>query len=299
MTRRTRETGTGKDSLRQRIATALLYERLGLEGDWRDPEFHISLPESLPTLSGRKLSSTDAREIDSSLHRLSVLGCHERVLYWCLSQIGGEAEDARQGKKRVVILHEDEGKNQERVISRAMATRQDMVVLVNKVRAAERAVRKYRDELLLVASCDDPIDLPSGFLTGPEIPEESMLVLLSSLSWVRRLASAWQSPNSTALMKSKGLLFLLVYVWLRTATESGRGQKQRRTGTKQATPYRIPNDAAQELAEIVHMYRRISFTAGDLNDKLQDFAVNERIVFDGLVALLEALDRTASNSASM
>jgi hypothetical protein len=47
------------------------------------------------------------------------------------------------------------------------------------------------------------------------------------------------------------------------------------------------------------MYRRISFTAGDLNDKLQDFAVNERIVFDGLVALLKALDRTASNSASI
>ncbi len=82
-------------------------------------------------------------------------------------------------------------------------------------------------------------------------------------------------------MKSKGLLFLLVYVWLHTATKSGRGQKQRRTGTKQTTLYRIPNDAAQELAEIVHMYRRISFTAGDLNDKLQDFALNERIVFDG------------------
>ncbi len=176
--------------MRQRIATALLYERLGLEGDWRDPEFHICLPESLPTLTGVKLSSTDAREMNSSLRRLSVLGCHERVLYWCLSQIGGEAEDARQGKKRVVIPHEDESKNQVRVESRAMATRQDMIGLANKARAAERALRKYRDELLLVASCDDSIDLPSGFLTGPEIPEESMQVLLSSLSWVRRLASA-------------------------------------------------------------------------------------------------------------
>jgi hypothetical protein len=159
---------------------------LGLEGDWRDPEFRISLPKSLPTLSGRKPSSTDAREIHSSLHRLTVLGCHERMLYWCLSQIGGEAEDTRQGKKRVVIPHEDERKNQERVISRAMATRQDMIGLANKVRAAERVVRRYRDELLLVASCDDSIDLPSGFLTGPEIPEESMLVLLSSLSELYR-----------------------------------------------------------------------------------------------------------------
>jgi hypothetical protein len=85
-------------------------------------------------------------------------------------------------------------------------------------------VRKYRDELLLVASCDDSIDLPSGFLTGPEIPEESMQVLLSSLSWVRQLASAWQSPNSTALMKSKGLLFLFVYVWVCTAI-SGNGSQ--------------------------------------------------------------------------
>jgi hypothetical protein len=98
-------------------------------------------------------------------------------------------------------------------------------------------------------------------------------------------------------MKSKGLLFLLVYVWLRTTAEPGRGHKRRPIDAKQATPYRIPNDTAQELAEVVHLYRGIAFTAGDLSDKLQDFATNEPTVLRGLVDLLETLDHTARSAS--
>jgi hypothetical protein len=47
MTPKTEQTKASKDSIRDRIATALLHERLGLEGDWRDPEFEIILPGDL------------------------------------------------------------------------------------------------------------------------------------------------------------------------------------------------------------------------------------------------------------
>jgi hypothetical protein len=294
LTQKTKRTETGKETTRQRIATALIYERLGLDGDWRDPDFEISLPETLPRNRDRILSSPEARELESGLARLVALGCNKRALYWCIGQLGSEAEEARQGKRLIVKVNEDERKNQEIKVNPAMATRQDMAGLINKVRAASVAIKKHRSELLMVAdACRESIDLPSGFLTDLELPEEAMMILLQSLSWVQKLASAWESPNPTALMKSKGLLFLLVYVWLHTTNQPDGGGAKKHSGTKRATPYRIPNDAVQNLAEIVHLYQGVGFTAVDLNDKLQDFAVNEPTVFNTLVALAKVVDQTA------
>jgi hypothetical protein len=181
-----------------------------------------------------------------------------------------------------------------------MATREDMVALANKVRAALEGIKRYRDELLLVAdACSDSIDLPSGLFSEPELPDESMIVLLSSLSWVRKLALAWESPNATALMKSKGLLFLLAYAWVCTAARLvDVDRKPQHRSSKGTTSYRLSTGAAQELAEVAHIYLGRSFTAGDLNDKLQDFATSEPEVFRGLLALAETLHETARNTSS-
>jgi hypothetical protein len=296
LTGRTKGNGTGKESTRQRIATALVYERLGLDGDWRDPDFEIILPTTLPANKVPKLSSLDVREVENGLSRLVAMGCHERALYWCVAQLGNDAEDARQGKRLIIKLHEDENKSQAVTVNPAMATQQDMKGLMNKARAASKTIRKYRNELLLIADvCKDSIDLPGGL----ELPEESIVILLQSLSWVQKLAAAWESPNATALMKSKGLLFLLVYVWACTAGEpAGGDQKRRHASGKRTARRRLPNNVAQELAEIVHVYQGVNFTAGDLNDKLQDFANDEPIVFNALVALTRTVNQTARTTPS-
>jgi hypothetical protein len=300
LTGRAKKTGTGEESTRQRIATALVYERLGLDREWRDPDFKIILPTKLPPNKGPKLCSRDAHEVEAGLRKLVAMGCRERALYWCVAQLGNDAEDARQGKRLVMKLDEDENKSQAVKVSPAMATQQDMKGLMNKTRAASKVIRKYRSELLLVAdACRDSIDLPRGLMTEPELPEESMGILLQSLSWIQKLASAWQSPNPIALMKSKGVLFLMIYVWLNTTgAPGGRGQKKHRTLGKRPVSYQLPKKTAQFLAELIYLYGGADFEAAYLNDKVEDLAVNEPAIFDALVALLKTVDQTARTTSS-
>jgi hypothetical protein len=229
------------------------------------------------------------------------MGCHKRALFWCVAQLGKQAEDARQGWRFTTKVNEDETKNMEIAHPPSIATREDMVGLITKVGAAADAIKKYRNELILVADAfADTIDLPSGLLTEPQLPEESLAVLLASLHWVKKLASAWESPNATALMKSKGLLPLLAYVWLHAASEEVRiGRRKPRGAAAGRSPYRLSTAAAQEVAEIIHAYKGGEYTANDLNDKLQDFATREPQVFNGLLALVRTLDETARRGSSL
>jgi hypothetical protein len=295
MTRTTGQTKAVQESTRQRIARALLAERLGLEGDWRDPEFKISLPPRLPLNPGQKILPGDVREIESGIRRLETMGCHKRALYWCIAQLGKQAEDARQGWWFTTEVNEDESKNKEIAHLHALATREDMVGLITKVSATTDAIRNYRRELLLVAeACSDFIDLPGGWLTEPVLPEESLSVLLASLHWVQKLATAWESPNAKALIKSKGLLFLLAYVWHCTASkEVSIGRRNSHNAASRRSPYRLSTKVAQGLSEIVHAYQGSEYTASDLNDKLQDFADTEPTLFGGILALTRTLDETA------
>lgn len=172
-----------------------------------------------------------------------------------------------------------------------MGTREDMEGIVNAARSLSKAVRNHRDELLLVANASqDAIELPSGFLIDSlELPEEAMLVLFSSLMWLRKLASAWQSPNATALMKSKGGLFLLVYVWWHTTAHTRGG----------SAPYRLATEHAREVTDIIDAYQGVSYHIRDLSDKLHDFATKEPVLFRRIVALLTRLDEAAKPPVSL
>lgn len=287
-----------KHSVRERIATALLFQRLGLEGEWSDPDFHIDLPTSLPPNKGHRLSPGDARSMECGLTRLVEMGCQKNALYWCIGRLGKEAEDARQGEKLIVKINDDEWKVQETRVKPAMATRQDMLGLINKARATAKLVQKYRSELLLVAdACVDSIDPPTGAFSGPEMAEESMTILLSSLGWIQQLASNWESPNPTALMKSKGVLFPLSYVWLSTQNHGGSLTSKRSSAKQKSAWYRLPKRAARDLAEIAHLYAGYDFTGEDLNDKLQDFAARNPTTFSDLLALAGTLHKAAATQS--
>ena len=280
------------------MSTALLYERLGLGGEWGDPDFEVQLPDTLPQNNTLPLSSTDLRDLEAALEALKRLGARKKVLYWCIGQLGPGAEDARQGTKHSGGIGEDG--QPVGVVSRkpAMATRQDMAGLFSKVRSAAQGIRKYREELLLLSEACNDIELPSGMMTEPELPEEALLLLLNSLSWVSRLSLEWQSPNPTQLMKSKGLLFMLTYVWISTMNSQASGGVTRRLdATRDNTAARLPNSAAQEVAIIAHIFLGADFTTGDLSDKLQDFASGEPALFKELNALMQTLHSAARPAA--
>lgn len=222
------------------------------------------------------------------------------MLYWCFGQLGVEAEAARQGTRQVTRLHADESKNKTILVRPPMATRKGMLSLSRKAIAAARAIRKHRTELLLAAEgCQESIDLPTGLMTELQLPEEAIALLLSSLSWVNRLADSWQSPNPTQLMKSKGLLFLLTYTWL--CSNSAFAPSRPRTTHRMTPPtatLRLSTDAAQEVAASVHIYLSAAFAPGDLSDKLQDFGSLEPALFAELIALLGALHSSAVSAAA-
>jgi hypothetical protein len=172
-----------------------------------------------------------------------------------------------------------------------------MAGLSSKVRSAAQAIVKYREELLLLSEVCSDIELPSGIMTEPELPEEALLLLLQSLSWVSRLSVQWQSPNATQLLKSKGLLFMLTYVWIRTTNPQTPAEVKRKPGrTRSNAAVRLPNGAAQEVAMIAHIYLGADFTSGDLSDKLQDFAHVEPALFKELIALMQILHSAASTT---
>lgn len=168
--------------------------------------------------------------------------------------------------------------------------------LINKVDAASKAIREYRDALLLVADvCADSIELPESAFTSTELSEDSLSLLLASLHWVKKLTGAWQSPNATALLKSKGALFLLVYVWFRTASaEIVRNRRAPRKSGTRRTNTRLSRAAAQAVADIVNLCHGVEHTADALNDKLQDFTISEPEIFQTLLSLSRAIDAAAT-----
>src|ERR1700686_4992539 len=86
-----------KDSTtRKQISEALLAELFCLDKEWLDPANVIYLPEALPLElpqnGGRKISTSDVRDLKRYLDDLVARGCHRQVLYWCMEQLGPDAD---------------------------------------------------------------------------------------------------------------------------------------------------------------------------------------------------------------
>jgi hypothetical protein len=208
-----------------------------------------------------------------------------------------EATRLREGEKRKTICYPDEGCNREVVIKAQMATRPDMVSIIKAVRRAESLIREYRSELLLVAELLPKLcPVPRGW-DADDQPHaaEVMPDLLNSLRWVKGLAESWQAPNVPGDIKSKGILFLLVYVWIHslepTRPAKGESQSKRR---RQTSPYILPSQIADAIANInIYYDLEGGHDAQDLQRKLKDFCTKRPDRFEKMKRLLKFLDEQA------
>jgi hypothetical protein len=288
-----------KESLlkdKRRIAQRVIGVRMGIESNWGDAAAIPPLPEDLPQNGEPKLTIEETSAIEACIIRLVNLGCIRNVLYWCIQEFGTDADRLVGG-------------------GASMATREDMAGLSKKVKGVIEATRRYRDELLVVAeACPEAHPLRRGWLTEPApLASEQMTDLLDHLSWLDELAESWQSPNVNSLMKNKGILYLLAYVWLHTQEQPETKAEKRHSkhSSRQASPYRLPRQNADVVTEIAYQYRwkgsgetkrgrnapqdsDDSYKTEDFQDKLQDFCTEHPSLFKNMLSLLRALDKEAA-----
>jgi hypothetical protein len=242
---------------RKKIAERLLRERLGLDEDWlnRDDDRNAHLPSALPRFLAQRLSRPALKALEEDLDRLVEAGCRRQALYFCLAQLNAEADWSR---------------------TQLVATKEDMEAIANKAKAARKLIHRYRAELLLAASAS-PQGLPGGMFTTLPDPDEALSVLANSLTWLCSLADSYAKPFEKTLLKSKGLLYLTLYVALHADARRSRApDSQREIGapvvqrpprrSKPATP--SPDHA---LASVARLCTSKQWSPSDLRGKLKKF----------------------------
>lgn len=222
----------------------------------------------------------------------------KNVLYWCLSQLSKEEEEFRQGKEVVKFFDDDENSTLANKFN-TLATREDLKVLAKRAKGLADYVQRYRQELDLVLEATPDLPLPRGLSTPSPDVEDALNVLLAYLHWTQGLASSWESPFEKALMKSKGPLYLLIYVWRKVQAPSwSRDSFNSSTDSNKSSAYRLSTKNAQEIAELIHAYSEKEFSREGLSDKIQDCALREPEIFDELVALMDRLDESTMQAVS-
>ena len=298
---------------RNRIAELLLAERLSLHVEWLDPGNIAVLPQTLPQGGGRKLSPTDVKDLEKYLDGFVRSGCSLRVLYWCLERLGPQADRKRAGEvlklifpetprkliKEGAVFYEDETDIDWVSWTPALATREDMAGVITKIEAAAKAIRRFEKELVMVADAlGDALPLPQGLWTDELFDaDETMLILRQSLAWAKKLAASWQAPNHRLLVKSKGILYLLMYVWIHTKQSPAREGKTKRKRSRKTKPYRIARQVAHTISIIAHLYCGMSSPAEDLIDKLEDFHDDYPDLHKSMVILLESLEESTGTAS--
>lgn len=240
---------------RKKIAERLLQERLGLDEDWlnRDDGGNAHLPSALPRFLAQRLSRPALKALEEDLARLVEAGCRRQALYFCLAQLNPEADWSRK---------------------QLVATKEDMEAIANNSKAARKLIHRYRDELLLAASAS-PQGLPGGmFVTLPD-PDETLSVLTNSLTWLCSLAESYAKPFEKTLLKSKGLLYLTLYVFLHADSRRSRARDSQRQIGDSVVPARRSKPAVPSpdhaLASVARLCTSKRWSPSDLREKLKRF----------------------------
>jgi hypothetical protein len=242
---------------RKKIAERLLRERLGLDEDWlnRDEDGTAHQRSALPRFLAEKLSRPALRALQEDLDQLVEAGCRRQALFFCLAQLNPEADWSRK---------------------QLVANKEDIEAIANKAKAARKLIHRYRAELLLAASAS-PKGLPGGmFVTLPDA-DEVISVLMNSLTWVSSLADSYAAPFETTLLKSKGVLYLTLYVSLHAGARLSRTpDSQREIGTpvvqRRARRSKLGTIAPDHaLASVARLCTSKGWSPSDLREKLKRF----------------------------
>ena len=201
----------GKKIDRKNMDEAVLAERLGLRGDWidrweRDGEWveESSAPDQLPLFVRDVSTEAEIAEAEAAIGRLVAAGCNRRVVYFCLEQLSPAATEIRSGREWSAVPGKDGGDNSLQRRERKLKPSEDLKKLATKAKAVRKEIQLYQRELLLAAQTN-VLPLPVGMATRPELAEDAIALLESSLSWIVKLADGYAAaPYETTLLKSKG-----------------------------------------------------------------------------------------------
>jgi hypothetical protein len=179
-----------------------------------------------------------------------------------------------------------------------IATREDMASVAGSARAARRHIHRHKPELSLIAEASR-IVLPVGTSTSAENPEDALVLLEAALSWVARLADTYTAPMETTLVKSKGLLYLTLYVSLYADQRKLRSPrvnnviKDRQKASGNVRARRSVEAPGNVLAELASQVAGDSWSTTELKDKLESFHVDYPRLYRLLEQKLTELHRFA------
>lgn len=277
---------------RKRMDEALLRERLGLDDDWpdRDENGVARLPATLPQFIQQK-PSKQLCEVETAVNRLVAAGCRRQVLYFCLKELSPAAEQSRRERKLVRVGEEL------RMEPLKWAPKEDLKVVANQAKRTLKLIRKHRRELLLAYDATKPSIPVDFFEECADAGSEVLSAVPNLLALVRDLANSYVAPFETTLLKSKGLLYLAVYVYeyakaerlesaLRRAEREHPGRKQR-FRMRDAIP-------EQALATIASACTGHHWAPSDLKAKLKGFAKDHPVLHKKMETKIAALHDAAA-----
>jgi hypothetical protein len=250
-------------------------ERWEENGTWREES---RAPDRLPRFIRGKLDEDEIATVERKVDQLVAAGCQRSVVYFCLQQLSPAAEWSRSGGHLEGVRAQQGEELVSQKQNRPIATREDMATVASNARAARKEIHRYKYELSFAAEALRAT-LPVGFSTRTETPEDAVLLLESALSWVAKLADAYAAPMVSTLIKSKGLLYLTMYVGRYADERKLRGQRtdsvladsKKASGGKRARKTHLP--AANVLANLLSMIMGTdqSWSPSELKEKVESF----------------------------
>jgi hypothetical protein len=308
---------------RKRISEALLADRLGLNEEWIESweergklREESGMPDELPAFIRKNYKEEEIEEIGREVERLVAAGCRQQVVYFCLAQLGPEATRLRAGvEKKPVFRNEQEDAVMDTKDERQLATREDLEAVANTAMAVRKKIHRYQRELFLVAESSN-YPQPVGFECRPKTAIEALDLLQDSLTWAAALADAYIAPMETTLLKSKGLLYLTLYVSIFADSKKLLGSRpsdftrdsSKPSETVVARRKLLAGDPLTNLAVILTSRhtdgkdegneqkkpKHTEWSASDLHRKLADFKEDHPRLYKRLAEKLKELHNFAS-----
>jgi len=286
---------------RNKVDEVLLRERLGLDENWsnRDEDGIAHLSKTPPSFIKQEYSEREIASFESAVDRLVAAGCRREAVYFCLRELSPAAAQSRRGQEWVAAPGQKEGDPEKlHLRSLKLAQKDDLTVVANHAKETLKLIRRYRRELLLANDVSKP-PLPRGLIASPPDAGEALSHLLQSLAWVRNLANSYVAPFETTLLKSKGLLYLTLYVSMYADSEKLKSLQQRTDNEQHAAHSqrrrRVKRDVLPDriLAKLATLCTGQRWAPSDLNAKLKRFEKDYPALHKTMKTKMAELHRTA------
>ena len=183
---------------------------------------------------------------------------------------------------------------------RGLAIREDLEAVANTAKAFRKQIHRYQRELFLVAESSN-YPLPVGFECRPKTAIEALDFLQDSLTWVESLVDAYIAPMETTLLKSKGLLYLALYVSMFADSKKLLGSRpsdftrdsSKPSETVVARRTLLAGDPLTNLVKALTGKEK-DWSVSDLHRKLADFKEDQPRLYKRLAEKLKELHDFAS-----